>query len=95
MMANFERWRIAKQITVGNILTGLLALGAIGLSIMDLRSRVSVVESRVDQNSVAVLVIRQEIADGNDKVLDKLEGIGDKQYRHLEDHSKTDTFAGN
>lgn len=93
-MASFERWHIAKQITIGNLLTGLLALAAIALSILDLRSRVAIVEYKAEQNSISVLVIRQEIASGNNKVLDKLEGIGDKQYRHLEDHSKVDSYAG-
>lgn len=94
MMASYERWHVAKVITIGNLLTGILALAAIALSILDLRSRVAIVEYKSAQNSVSVLVIRQEISNGNDKVLNLLNGIGDKQYRHLEDHAKSDVFAG-
>lgn len=93
-MASFERWHIAKQITIGNLLTGLIALAAIALSILDLRSRVAIVEYKAEQNAISVLVIRQEISDGNEKILNKLEVIDDKQYRHIENHTNPDTFAG-
>ncbi len=95
MMSNIERWHIAKQITIGNLITGLFALSAIGLWVLDLQNRVTVVEYKAEQNTLTTLVIRQEIADGTSEVLSAIGEVGDRQYRHIEDHAKSDSFAGN
>jgi hypothetical protein len=81
-MASFERWHVAKTITVGNLLTGMAALAAIALWVFNLENRVTVVESKV----LEIGVVREEVRDGINSVIIKLDGIEDKQYRHLENH---------
>ena len=81
-----EGWHLSKSVSITHILTTLTAVIAVLLFMTDIDKRVEVNSVKISQVTANDQVIKTEVRNLGETIVNKLDAMETRQYEHLQQH---------